>query len=489
MTQWLTLSRAARLIGVPRGVLQRHVGEGRLPSNDGLVSTAGLAQLYPEWRPDDSGAFERVARLKEEAFGRRVQERVLPSQEVLAQRLFTQSRDLADARRHLSRYHDLVVALRARIDALADAPPTAALGELRAALEQGLAEVLATESADALTIMDDVLKVVSAQVTVRPSGRQFFVEGRDTLLQAGLKAGLKLNYGCGNGTCGLCKARVVSGDVTRVMPSDYPLSEAERLQGHALLCVHSAGSGEIVIETLEALGPGEIPEQEIAVRVHSVKPLAADTLLVHLQTPRTNRLRFLAGQSATLYGGAGGVDAQGTYPIASCPCDDRNLHFHIARDPGDALAQLLFGGAVRGGDTLTLWGPTGGFVLAESERPLAFVACDTGFAPIKSLIEHAMAVDASESLSLDWLALRPDGQYLANQCRAWAAAFDDFRYASHAAVDPGEGARAVVAAMAAALPLARHDVYVAGPASFVDTAAAALAAAGVPSGRLFAAAV
>ena len=31
MTQWLTLSRAARLIGVPRGVLQRHVREGRLP--------------------------------------------------------------------------------------------------------------------------------------------------------------------------------------------------------------------------------------------------------------------------------------------------------------------------------------------------------------------------------------------------------------------------------------------------------------------------
>ena len=169
MTQWLTLSRAARLIGVPRGVLPRHVREGRLPSNDGMVSTTGLAQLYPEWSPEDSGAFERVARLKEEAFGRRVQERVLPSQEVLAQRLFTQSRDLADARRHLSRYHDLVVALSGRIDRLAEASPSTVLRDLRAALEQGLAEVLATESADALTIMDDMLRVVSAQVTVRPA--------------------------------------------------------------------------------------------------------------------------------------------------------------------------------------------------------------------------------------------------------------------------------------------------------------------------------
>ena len=51
MTQWLTLSRAARLIGVPRAVLQRHVRDGSLLSNDGLVSTEGLARLYPEAAP------------------------------------------------------------------------------------------------------------------------------------------------------------------------------------------------------------------------------------------------------------------------------------------------------------------------------------------------------------------------------------------------------------------------------------------------------
>ncbi len=123
--------------------------------------------------------------------------------------------------------------------------------------------------------MDDMLKVVSAHVVVRPSGHEFYVDGRDSLLQAGLKAGLKLNYGCGNGTCGLCKARVISGEVVKVMPFDYPLSEAERLQGHTLLCAHSAGSGDIVIETLEALGPREIPEQEMSVRVRGVQPLAA----------------------------------------------------------------------------------------------------------------------------------------------------------------------------------------------------------------------
>ncbi len=123
MTQWLTLSRAARLIGVPRGELQREIREGRLAANDGMVSTAGLLALYPQLNLEESGAFERVARLKEEAFGRRVFERTLPGREVLAQRLFAQSQELADTRRHLSRYHDLVVAMQQRIDDAADAAP------------------------------------------------------------------------------------------------------------------------------------------------------------------------------------------------------------------------------------------------------------------------------------------------------------------------------------------------------------------------------
>lgn len=484
MTQWLTLSRAARLIGVSRGALQRQVREGLLPSNEGLVSIEGLLRLYPEFSVENSGAFERVARIRNEAFGRRVQERVLPSQEVLAQRLYAQSRELADAQRHLSRYHELVVDLQARLDAVAAASPGADLEALRAAFARGLAEVLATESADALAIMDDMLKVVSAQVKVRPSGHEFFVDGRDTLLQAGLKAGLNLSYGCGNGTCGLCKARVVSGAVTKVAPFDYRLSELERQQGYTLLCAHSAGSGEIVIETLEAGGPGEIPEQEIEVRVRQVQVLAGDTLLVHVQTPRSNRLRFLAGQNVTLYRSVDGVEVHGAYPIASCPCDDRNLQFHVARDERDALAEMFFAGAARAGDTLRLWGPTGDFVLAESGRPLSFIACDTGFAPVKSLIEHAMAGEEVESISLDWLATRPDRHYLSNQCRAWAAAFDGFRYAAHADRDPVQGARRLIETLATELPLAGRDVYVAGPGVFVEAAATALGNAGVPDAQL-----
>ena len=146
-----------------------------------------------------------------------MRERLLPSQEVLAQRLFRQSQDLADVQRHLQRYHALVVAVQQRVRELAaQRRDDAALRRPGApASTQGLARALATESVDVLEVMDDMLKVMSAQVTVRPSGHEFTVEGHDTLLQAGLRAGLKLNYGCGNGTCGMCKVRVISGEVAQ----------------------------------------------------------------------------------------------------------------------------------------------------------------------------------------------------------------------------------------------------------------------------------
>lgn len=107
--------------------------------------------------------------------------------------------------------------------------------EARETLERGLAQVLGSESDNRLDAMTDMLKVVSANVVVRPSGREFLVQGNDSILQAGLKAGLGLNYGCAGGNCGLCKARVISGETRQILHSDYSLSAAERTQGYLLL--------------------------------------------------------------------------------------------------------------------------------------------------------------------------------------------------------------------------------------------------------------
>jgi CDP-4-dehydro-6-deoxyglucose reductase len=485
MAQWVTVWRAAQLVGVPRGTLQQRVRSGEIELADGLVSTEALLELYPQAQIEQSGMLERVTQIRDESFGRRVRERLLPNQEVLAQRLFRQTQELADVQRHLQRYHALVITLRDRLkELLAQAGGgDPRLLELQHQLNDGLARALATEPVDVLDVMDDMLKVMSAQVTLRPSGNQFAVEGHETLLQAGMRAGLKLNYGCGNGTCGMCKVRVTAGQVVRTMPTDYPLSETEKSQGYVLACAHTAASSELTLETLEAGGPADIPQQQIVTTVRAVRALAPDTMLLHLQTPRSHRLRFLAGQSVTL-GLSDGDGLRASYSIASCPCDDRNLQFFIARDADDPVAQRLFGGGVKAGDAVTVWGPSGEFVLVEDTHPLVFAACDTGFAPVKSLIEHALSLDAAPSISLFWLATRPDGHFLANQCRAWSEAFDPFEYTLSSHDDAATGASEMAAAIRADLFDIDCAFYIAGPAAFVDALRAELGAAGVPRGQL-----
>jgi CDP-4-dehydro-6-deoxyglucose reductase len=483
MTQLLTLSRAAQLIGVSRGSLQEKIRNGELVAYDGMVASEELLRVFPDMQLEVSGAFERVTQIKEQAFGRRVRQRMLPSQEVLAQRLFAQGQELDSLRRHLARYHDMVEALRRRIDAMGSAGH-----ELGQVLDAGLAEVLGNqEPGDTVAAMDEMLRVMTAQVTIRPSGHEFFVEGSETILEAALHAGLAPSYGCGNGNCGLCKARVVAGETRQIRSTDYPLSEVERAQNYKLLCSHTAVT-DLVVEMVEAQSAADIPEQQIVAKVKSVSPLDAHTFLLHLQTPRTNRLRFMAGQNVTLGSAGGGADFRGDYPIASCPCDDRNLLFHITRadaEAGDSFAARLFAGAVHAGDAVDIWGPYGDFVLkTDASRPLAFLCCDAGFAPVKSLVEHALALDTFPAVAVCWAATRPGGQYLANQCRAWADALDGFDYLPVDAVDDAAAGRAGAAALGGLPGLAERDVYLAGGAPFVEAALAALNAAGVPNDRV-----
>ncbi len=487
MAQWVTIWRAAHLVGVPRGVLQQQVRDGAIELADGLVSTQALLRLYPQARLEDSGMLERVVEIRDDAFAKRLRERLLPSQEVLAQRLFRQSQELADTQRHLQRYHALVLALRGELQRQqASTPDDPRLLALQHQLNDGLARALATESVDRLDVMDDMLKMVSAQVTVRPSGHQFAVEGRDTLLQAGLRAGLKLNYGCGNGSCGMCKVRVTDGQVVRTMHTDYALSENERGQGYVLSCAHTAASSELTIECLEAAGPDDIPPQQVVTSVRALRHLAPDTLLLHLQTPRSHRLRFLAGQAVTL--GlpplADGNDVHALHAIASCPCDDRNLQFFVPRAAEDAVAARLFGGGVKPGDAVTVWGPSGRFVLTEGSHPLVFAACDTGIAPVKSLIEHALSLDSAPSISLFWLATRPDGHFIENQCRAWSEALDPFEYTLSTHDNAATGASLMASAMRADLFDIDCTYYIAGPADFAATLVRELGAAGVAESRM-----
>lgn len=318
------------------------------------------------------------------------------------------------------------------------------------------------------------------RVTIQPSGHSFQVLADDSILQSGLKAGLAMPYGCSNGTCGLCRARLVSGDVTPIGHSDHRFSAAEKAQGLLLTCINTAASSETELEVVEAESTDEISHQEITVRVSGVETAGEDLLILRLKTPRNQRFRFLAGQSAEL-GVPGNGRVSCILPVASCPCDDRNLEFHVHRQANDGLFDSLVEAGARPGK-LDLAGPTGDFVLGGArDRHFVFMAEDTGFAPVRSLIEHVISLDEDARISLCWLATRPAGHYMENLCRSWSDALDNFR---HSLLQSPDECRMEKILGSNREDIEETEVFVAGSEAFVDRLGPAFKEAGIATDRL-----
>ncbi|MBI4937861.1 MAG: 2Fe-2S iron-sulfur cluster binding domain-containing protein [Nitrosomonadales bacterium] len=431
MSEMLSLSRAAKLVGVTRTEFQKKIRDGEMISHDGMVSIENLLSCYPDAQLDDTAESRRVAQIKERAFGKRVFESVLPDAEVLAARVTELSRTLAINQGQVQQFNALLGKLwdkLAEVESRLGTESRATMQELKTWIKHEVELAMEPGFINPLAIKDAVLRITTAQVTVLPGKQEFLVEGHDSLLEAAIRSGIPLNYGCSGGNCVLCKARLVSGEVKKTRHHDFVIPEAEASQGYILLCSNTAIS-DVVIEAAVAGSVQDIPFQEISARVKSIGHINDDMLLLHLQTPRTQRLRFLAGQNATLrVGGSFSADL----PIASCPCDDRNVLFHIHRQSGNLFSDYVFE-RLKEHDAVEMEGPHGEFILHEkSQRPLYFLAFDGGFAPIKSLIEHALSLEAG-NICLHWFGSSQKNIYLPKVAQAWRDALDNFRYEEHIA--------------------------------------------------------
>lgn len=486
MERQLSVMRAAKLVGVTRAELQARIKCGALASFDGLVQVSDLLALYPATRLAEERTLERLDRIKAEALGRNVAGRSLPDPQVLAQRLGVLGHQLTRARQQAEHYTGVLAALERHLRSLERNPDEAQRAVvqdiklwMQSALRQGT-----TAAADAPLDEGSWFSVLTPQIRLLPGNHEFLVEGSDTVLEAALRAGLSLSYGCSNGNCGECKARIVSGEVREVRPHDHVISEVERLQGYTLLCT-VAPVTDLVIEGGVAHLPEDLPLQTIDATVRAIEHPGPHVALLKVQTPRTRRLRFLGGQYARLR--LDGVAAEAWLPLANCPCDDRNLVFHVVEDRSDPFAVRCFEG-LRKGDRVQLEGPFGEFVMPEGiERPLVFLACDTGFAPIKSLIEHVIALDTVDAMDLIWVATGAVGHYQDNLCRSWDDALDGFHYKPvrvNAASTPEAWSAVLSGSLARLEDPVEHDFFVAGPAFFVALALSALERLGVASERI-----
>jgi len=268
------------------------------------------------------------------------------------------------------------------------------------------------------------------RATMRPSGKQFEILPGHSLLESGVSAGIALPFGCANGSCGECRARICTGSITKIKPHDFTLTDAQKLDGQCLLCSFTADT-DVEIEVYEAQTVNDIPFQQLQAKPyrHETTPLVD---LVTLKFVRGKALRFLPGQCVSFWFADGTATR---LPIASCPCDAQTVEFHLFKAPYAVPAVAAISSKVL--ETIAtqkymaITGPTGNFTLsADVQKPKLFFAVGGDFAHLQGMIEQVLNTDLGVPCTLVWQASAEISQYRSNLCRSWHDAIDEFSYVS-----------------------------------------------------------
>jgi len=256
---------------------------------------------------------------------------------------------------------------------------------------------------------------MSFSVRIEPSGHTFAVDGEDTILEAALRHGLTLPYGCRDGACGACKGKVLSGEVDH--GKSQALNDAERSNGLALYCCARPQS-DLVIESREVRRVGDIPVKTLPARIQSLQRVAPDVMVVQLKLPASERLQFLAGQYIDILLKDG---KRRSFSLANPPHDDALLELHVRLVPGGLFTEHVFA-TMKEKDIVRFNGPHGTFFLREeSAKPMVMVAGGTGFAPIKSVVEHALAESCQRPIFVYWGGRARVDLYQRELAERWAA--------------------------------------------------------------------
>lgn len=264
---------------------------------------------------------------------------------------------------------------------------------------------------------------MSFKVTLQPTGHQFSAAPDTTILQAALDAELVIPYGCKDGACGSCKARVLIGQVDHGRAPMSTLTETERENGMALMCCAHAMS-DVEVECREVRRTTDIPIRKLPCRVQSLAKAASDVMIVSVKLPANDTFRFLAGQYVDflLPGGK-----RRSFSIANPPHQAEALELHVRQVEGGFFTGQVFS-SMKERDILRIEGPLGGFFLHEGDKPLIFLAGGTGFAPIKSIIEDMAERGIRRPIHFYWGSRDLAGLYQHELALQWARELADFRY-------------------------------------------------------------
>ncbi|MGD8484308.1 MAG: CDP-6-deoxy-delta-3,4-glucoseen reductase [Thioalkalispiraceae bacterium] len=265
---------------------------------------------------------------------------------------------------------------------------------------------------------------MSFSVRVEPSGHIFTVEDNEAILDAALRQGFALPYGCRGGACGACMGQLLEGSVAYPDGDPIALSEEDKAANKAIFC-QAVATSDLVIESKEVGEAKDIPVKILPCRIAEKTQLSHDVMLLKLKLPATERMQFLAGQYIDFLLKDG---KKRTFSIANAPHDDEFIELHIRHIPHGRFTSEVFDN-LKVKDIMRIEGPMGNFFLREdSNRPIIFMAGGTGFAPIKGIIEHLIQVGIDRKVRLYWGVQKQEDLYMNELAQGWADQHDNIEY-------------------------------------------------------------
>jgi len=309
------------------------------------------------------------------------------------------------------------------------------------------------------------------QMWLHPDRRNVAIRGGETVLEAGLRAGIGLPFECRNGACGKCKCTLLHGSVDYGVYQASALTETEKALGKALMCCAVPRSDlEIEYESGDAATAATV--QTCIGRVHSMERLSDEVMRLMISLPAGETLRFVAGQYINILLADGQRRA---FSFANPPHQSEYIELHVRLIAGGRFTTYVFT-QMKVGDDLRFEGPLGLFSLRESARPIIFIAGATGFAPVKSIVEDAFHRGMRRPMLLYWGVRRRKDLYMMELAQRWQQEHDNFKFvpvlSEPKPEDQWQGRSGLVhKAILGDFPdLSGYEVYVCGSVKMVDTA-------------------